>query len=348
MLWICGADALVRSLALATGWPVLAALARQMHHAGWTGFRFYDLIFPLFLFLSGMTIPYALGKRIDSGVARSKVFRACANRMIVLGLLGIVYNGGLQLKPLEATRVFSVLGLIGTGWFIAATLFLFAGRRGRVLWAAGILIGYWLVLEFFPVPGHGAGIHTPEGGVAGWVDRFMPWRLYTPSYDPEGMLPCMASGFVALAGCCTGDFLKHGGASPLRKCGLIAVAGLLALGLGWLAGFSMPLSKPQWNPPFMLTCVGCSLLMFALFFLVFDVARWRKAAIPFVVVGMNSITIYLLLRVVPMDEVAGFFFGGLVRHTAASWQPVFESLAFMLTWWGLLYFLYRRQWFLRV
>lgn len=348
MLWICGADVLVRALAKTTGTPWLHTMARQMEHSGWTGFTFYDLIFPLFLFLSGVTIPYSLGRRIEQGDARAGLLRKAFTRWLILVLLGVVYNGGLQLKPLADTRVFSVLGLIGTGWLTAATVFLFAKPRMRILWAAGILITSWLVLEWFPVPGHGAGVHTPAGSVTGWLDHFMPWKLHNPLFDPEGVLPCFASGFVALMGCFAGDLLKRAQPSPLRKAGLLAAAGVIGLALGWLATFSMPMSKPQWDPPYLFTCSGFSLLSLALFYLLFDVTGWRKAAFPIVVIGMNSITIYLLLRIVPMEQASRFLFGGVVRHSPEIWQPEVAALAFMLTWWLLLAFLHRRKWFLRI
>lgn len=348
MLWICGADVLLRALAKATGAPWLQTLVGQMEHSGWTGFTFYDLIFPLFLFLSGVTIPYSLGRRIEQGDARTSLLRKAAVRWLILVALGVVYNGGLQFKPLAETRVFSVLGLIGTGWFTAAAVFLFAGRRMRILWAAGILITCWLMLQWFPVPGHGAGVHTPEGSVTGWLDHLMPWKLHNPLFDPEGVVPCVASGFMALMGCFAGDFLKNAPFSALRKAGLLIAAGLIGLALGWLATFAMPMSKPQWNPPYLLTCSGCSLLALALFYLLFDITGWRKAAFPLMVIGMNSITIYLLLRIVPMEFVSRFIFGGVVRHSPEIWRPVVAASAFMLTWWLLLHFLHRRKWFLRV
>lgn len=348
MLWICGAGTLVGEIATATGSPFWNMLAGQMDHAGWTGFRFFDLIFPLFLFLSGVTIPFSSGRRVEQGAGRGALLGHAVLRWAALVLLGVVYNGGLELRPLAETRVFSVLGLIGTGWFIAAVVHLHAKPRARVFWAAGILVAYWLVLRFFPVPGHGPGVHTPEAGVTGWVDRFMPWRLYQTHFDPEGLLPCLASGFVAITGCLAGEFLRGSARPPVAKCGMLALTGAVLLGLGWVVALSMPVSKPQWNPPFMLTCCGCSLLALALFHLLVDVTGWRAAARPLVVIGMNPIVIYLLLRIVPMDTVSTFFFGGVAGLLPDAWRPAAGTLGFMLTWWLLLWFLYRRKWFARV
>lgn len=348
MLWICGADALVRAIAKADGSPFWAGLAFQMEHAGWTGFRFYDLIFPLFLFLSGLTIPWSLGRRMEQGSGKWALSLRALGRWCTLVLLGVVYNGGLQLKPLADTRMFSVLGLIGTGWLIAALLFLHAKPRTRVVWATAILIGYGLLLEFFPVPGHGAGIHTAAEGLTGWVDRFMPWHLYQGNVDPEGLLPCLASSFVALAGCFTGDFLKRSPRSPVVNAGILALAGLAAVGCGWLAALSMPISKPQWNPPFMLVCTGCSLGLLAVFHLVFDTRFTRRAVLPLAVIGANPILIYLLLRIVPVETVSEFFFGGVTSLVPGPWQETAAITAFIATWWLLLWFLYRKKWFLRV
>lgn len=348
MLWICGADALVRELAKTTKMPIWQDMAWQMQHAGWTGFRFYDLIFPLFLFLSGVTIPYSLGRRMDGGASRAVMLRHIVIRWLVLVLLGIAYNGGLQWKPLAETRVFSVLGLIGTGWSIAAVLWLCATMRARVVTAVTIIMAYMAVLKWIPVPGIGAGVLTPDGCITGWVDRMMPWRLYQHSYDPEGLLPCLASTFVALAGCLTGEFLRAAKWRGWMKAPMLAGVGALILLLGWQATWLMAPSKPMWNPPFMLICVGWSLLLLSLFYLLCDGIGLKRLAWPLVVIGMNSITIYLLLRIIPFDEVAGFFFAGVIRHSAAHWQPVMTAASCILTWWLLLWFFYRRRWFFRV
>ncbi len=156
MFWIMGAEEIFHALAKATGSPFWAAVANQLTHPDWNGFHLYDLIFPLFLFLAGVATPYSVGRELEEGKSKSKVVLKVIKRGLILVLLGIVANNGLQIKPLPEIRFASVLGRIGIAYMIANIIYLYSSYRTQIIWFASLLIGYWLLLKFNSAPGYAA------------------------------------------------------------------------------------------------------------------------------------------------------------------------------------------------
>jgi predicted acyltransferase len=349
MLWIVGGAVLARKLAALTEWPWLQWFAGQMHHPKWIGFTFYDLIFPLFLFLAGVAMPYSLGRRLEAGDPKWKLLRKVAVRVFLLVVLGIVYNGGLAFKPLAETRVCSVLGYIGLAYGFAALIFLYSRPRTQAIWAVGILLGYWAALVWIPVPGYGAGVLTPDGCITSYLDReLLPWRLHTPHYDPQGILVTVPAIATALFGALTGWFLRAVSLTELRKALILLAVGAAALGVAKLWGLVLPISKDMWNGTFVFHCAGWSLLLLGLFYLIIDALGFWRWSFFFIVIGMNPITIYLGTRIVNVGHTSNFLFGGMVSKSDDPLRGVLGALAYILTWWLVLLFLYRKKLFLRV
>ena len=153
MFWIMGAEEIFHGLAKATGSPFWEALSIQFTHPSWNGFHVYDLIFPLFLFMAGVSTPYSVGRELEKGKSRQQLMLRVIRRGFILVLLGIVYNNGLQLRPLSDIRFSSVLGRIGIAYMLANIIFLYTKERVQIVWFAGLLIGYWLILKFTSAPG---------------------------------------------------------------------------------------------------------------------------------------------------------------------------------------------------
>ena len=354
MFWIVGGEVLVHKLAHYTQWPWMNWLGGELRHVKWEGFQFYDLIFPLFLFLAGVALPYSLGRQLEKGAPKWRLLLKIGTRVALLIALGVIYNGGLALKPLAETRVFSVLGLIGIAYGIAAVIYLYTPTRTKPITlaacAAGILLGYWAALSWIPVPDIGAGVITAKGSLSGFIDReLFPWRLHTPNFDPEGFLPSLAASAVALMGALTGHLLRNIQMPPLRKGLIMLAAGLLALGVAHLWGQSLPIVKNMWTSSFMLHCAGWSLIFLSVFYLIIDVLGVWRWSFFFIVIGMNPILIYLATRIMPLQHTSNFFFGGIINKFAE--EPMHAwlgALAYIITWWVALHFLYRRKCFLRV
>lgn len=351
MLWIMGGERIITALADLTGASALIWAATQMEHVEWNGFHFYDLIFPLFLFIAGVSMPLSLDKRKASGESKAKMYRHIFIRMITLVIFGIIYNGFLEFNW-GHIRYASVLARIGLGWFFAALIVMNSKPKWWYAWFGGILLFYWAILGLIPVPGYGAGNLTMEGSLAGYIDRLLlPGRLYLEVHDPEGILSTIPAVSTALMGAITGNFLRipHQRISGLKKALWMGIAGIISLGLGGLWGLLFPINKNLWTSSFVLYTGGWSLLLLALFYLIIDVWGWKKWAFFFIVIGMNSITIYMFQAgIINFRSSTEFFFGGIIKSFSENWQPLIGAIGYTTVCWVFLYILYKKKIFLKV
>jgi predicted acyltransferase len=340
MLWITGGAGLVAALAATTDASVFRWLESQCHHAEWHGFTLWDLVFPLFLFLAGVSTPLSFARRTAAGATRGQLARGALRRALVLVLLGVVYNGLLRLD-FAALRYASVLGRIGLAWLLAALAFLYLPPKGQALLAAALLLGYWALLALVPVPGIGAGHLEPGATLTDWLDRaLLPGRLHRGVRDPEGLLGTLPAAADALLGIFAGRLLLSE-PSPRRRVLRLAGAGAVAAAAGWVWSKAFPLNKNLWTSSFALWAGGLSLLLLAGAHLLFDVLALRRLAFPFAVVGRNALLAYMLEAFVAFDAVAEVVFA----RAEARVHPGLLPLGGLALRWLLLFFLYRRRWF---
>ncbi|WP_145279809.1 acyltransferase family protein [Tautonia plasticadhaerens] len=352
MLMIVGVDRLVRAWAEWSGSPRSAAIAGQFEHAEWEGFRFYDLIFPLFLFLVGAVLPFSIGKL--EGQGRGAAYRRVARRVVLLFALGLLCNNVLQFDW-DDLRVAGVLQRIAVCYGFAAVIVLNTSARGQLIVTSAILLGYWALLLGVAPPGGEAGDFSRQGNLAGWVDRhFLPGKILEPYYgygDNEGLLSTIPAVATTLLGALAGAWLRSA-RGPWEKAAGLAASGVAALALGSAWGIWFPIIKNLWTSSFVLVAGGWSLLLLALFYAVIDAAGWRRWAFPLVVVGVNAITIYVVPRFLDFDRLSRFFFGGVSaladRRIAGDFTPVAAAIGVLVAEWLFLYYLYRRRIFLRV
>lgn len=352
MLWISGGEYLMVALAALTGWPWMQWIAGQMEHVEWEGFQFYDMIFPLFLFIAGVSMPFSILKRKKRGENMRKIYMHLIQRLVLLIILGLIYNGFLRFE-FEHQRYASVLARIGIAWFLAAVIVLNTSLRGQIYWFVGILLGYYAIMKLIPVPGFGAGVLTPEGNLAAFIDqKLLPGGMCCYTFgDNEGIISTFPAICTALLGTFAGHLLisDNGKLNGFRKGLIILAAGIIALALGKLWSFSFPIIKNLWTSSFVLFAGGWSLILLSVFYLVIDVWGFRKWAFPFVVIGLNSITIYMLNSgIIDFAQMGKYFFGGLASHFSELAQPVILASAFVLCMWTTLYILYRYKIFLKV
>lgn len=362
MFWIMSGEQIAHTLAKATGWPVFLWLSGQLHHTAWDGFTFYDMIFPLFLFIAGVSMPYSMINKISkAGVnsaaqlprhAKWSIYRSMIRRTLILLLLGMIVNGLLKFNGYENTRFASVLGRIGLAWFFAGLIYLNFNLRGQVIWFIGLLGGYWAAMMFIPVPGYGAGVLTMAGSLESYIDRLLlPGRLHDKIHDPEGVLSTIPAISTALLGVFTGSFLKWD--SPkwnmLKKGVALFAAGMALLIAGKLWGLEFPINKRLWSSSFVLYVGGWSLLFLSVFYLIIDVAGFKKWAFAFIIIGTNSIVIYICSEgLVNFNYTANYVFGGLIHLAPTAWQAFFAATSVTLTQLIFLYFLYQNKLFLKI
>ena len=350
MFWIIGGGSLIVALAEATKWGWLEVIGAQMEHVPWAGFHFEDLIFPLFMFISGVAIPYAITAKVEQGAKRRKLFNKILKRGIILVLLGIIYNGALK-NGFANMRVASVLAQIGLGYLFAATIVLYTKSfKTRLAWLIGILSGIAILQLFVPVPGYGAGLLDPEGGMNAWIDRmFLPGRLYGGTFDPEGLLCIVSAITVTLMGTFAGSFLRDGEPASRQKAGKLAITGAALVVVALALSPVYPIIKAAWTVPFNLLTAGIGFLLMSLFYFSIDVKGWTKGIVSykilfFKVIGMNSITIYLAVDIINFGLISQFFVGWLAAPLG-QWIVILGAI---IIEWLLLYYLYTKKIFLRV
>lgn len=320
-----------------------------MHHVEWNGLTHHDTIFPLFLFIAGISFPFSLEKQREQGKTEAEIHRKIIRRGLTLILFGIIYNGLLNFDFVHQ-RYASVLGRIGLAWMVGALLFVHTRTITRAWITAAILVGYWLLLAFVPAPdGNGAGVFTMEGSLVGYVDRLLlPGRLHLTVHDPEGILSAVPAVATALLGMFAGELVKREGMADRKKVGVLAAAGavLLVVGLVWSSFF--PVNKNLWTSSFVCVVGAYSVWMFALFYYVVDVLGYRRWTLFFTVIGMNSITIYMAQQFVNFSFTSKALFGGIVGMVPAEVRPFVGAVGYIAVCWGFLYFLYRKRVFLKV
>jgi len=354
MLWILGADGLFSALFTATGWSIFSTLAAQMHHSVWQGLTAYDAIFPLFIFLSGVSLGLA-AKPIGTYTAqqfRSK-HRHATQRLMLLIIFGIIYNHGWGVgmpASLADIRYASVLGRIGIAWFVTALLIWHTSTKTQWVVCVAILLGYYLLLNWVTIGIYGGGQLSPEFTLNAWFDQhWLPGVHYHQlTIDPEGLLSNIPSIVNALLGALVGKHLRQYADRPVYLLASLLLFSLTLLLLGYWLNSIFPINKTLWSSSFVLVTVGYSVALLVLFYGLVDVLQWRRWAMPFMVIGMNSLVIYLLSSIFDWRYTAQSLFGGLIQHTPTHWHSALLILVTLLCQWLLLYWLYQRKIFIKV
>ena len=383
MFWIVGADSLVRALDALSPTAPVRFLAAQLEHKDWAGFAFYDLIFPLFVFIVGVSLVFSLTGRLERE-GRPAVVKKILRRAAVLFLLGIFYNGGLS-QPWPEVRLVGVLQRIALAYAAAGILFCYFRPRQLVIIGAALLLGYWAALSFVPIrdiqldnaalaarlgvekptlaQAHAAfdattarvsGRFDPGLNLTNHLDfQYLPGRNYDKYYDPEGLLSTIPAVVTCLIGVFAGLLLKRVDLDARQKLLRLAIGGLLAVAAGWLWHLDFPVIKKLWTSSYVLVAGGYSLLLLGAFYYVIDVREWRRWCQPFVWIGTNPITIYLSFGIIGYDTIARRLAGGSVAawldvHVARGWGTVTLVALSLGAVFALARFLYRRGILLRV
>ena len=387
MFWILGAGAFFmqldevvnRGLSQRSGF--FHALAEQMRHKDWAGFAFEDLIFPLFVFIAGVSIVFSITKELQLH-GKAGAYWRIVRRAALLFALGVFYTGGLS-RAWPEVQVSGVLHRIAQCYLFAALIFCTFRPRAIVGILAVLLVGYWALMTYVPFPNLSldketidaaakklgtkdlAAIldRTPER-VAGRYDKglnlsnyldakYLPGRKYNGYYSPEGLLSTLPAIASCLLGVLAGLLLGNPARTDRQKVLWLAVLGAIGLAAGFTWGLQFPVVKKIWTSSFVLVAGGYSALLLAAFYLVVDVWKFQRWCRPFVWIGANSITIYLLSPLLNFREVARRLAGGDVqnffdRHVA----PGAGGLVVIAVAYGLIFalmgFLYRRKIFLRL
>jgi predicted acyltransferase len=329
-----------------------------LRHAEWHGWTPTDLVFPAFLFIVGVAIPLALGKRQARGDADSAILAKIVRRSVIIFTLGLLLNWFPFEKSIGTLRIPGVLQRIALCYLAAALLYLKLSWRSLAVVMVGLLLGYWALMTL--VPGYDL---TRPGNLAARVDcTIMPGHTYKPDYDPEGLLSTLPAIGTTLLGVLAGVWLAQPRPIAERVCGLFAAGTvLLAVGASWGAVF--PINKALWTSSFVLYCGGMSLLLLGLCAWLIEVEGTRRWAVPFLVFGANPIAAFVLsglgARMLGLIKVAGpsgspvalktlIYQQGFISWADPTLASLLFALAYMGFWLAVMAILYKLGWFIRV
>jgi len=384
MFWILGADSFVYALHETSQTTPTKFLATQLDHAEWAGFHFYDLIFPLFVFMMGVSTVFSLTK-IIAHEGRTAAVKRVLRRGVLLFIVALIYSGGFT-NPWPDMRLMGVLNRIAICYTVGGLLFIFLRARLLAVIAAALLLGYWALLACVPFPDvrptpGGDAVITKEAGfkdvsqlnmastnllrgsyiqgvnLTDYLDqKYLPGRKYDGTYDPEGILSTLPAIVTGLLGIFAGLLLRRPSVSDEQKVYWLLGAGAAGAALGWLWGLEMPVIKKIWTSSYVLVAGGYSALLLGAFYWIVDVKKWRAWCQPFVWIGMNPITLYLtsnFLGGLGYEKLARRVAGGPVKefldaHVAAGFGNLVIAATSVAIFVWFARFLYQRKIFLRL
>lgn len=269
--------------------------------------------------------------------------------LILIGFGLLVKNAPFPFFDWEQIRLGSVLGRIGIAGFITTLLCLNFDSKKRLVVVGAILLLYYAAVFLIPVPGFGAGDLSFEGNFVGWFDRtFLPGRLLQGQYDELGILTTFPAICLTILGAFGGEILKKDSLSQHQKLKQILLTSLICIVIALVWSLHFPIFKRLWTSSFILLTSGMSFLFLGMFYWIIDILKFQKWSFFFVIIGMNSLTIYLIYRFVNFRYTSRLLFEGLYKPLGETWQPVMESLGALALVWLFLYFLYRKKIFFKV
>ncbi|RYD34597.1 MAG: DUF5009 domain-containing protein [Verrucomicrobiaceae bacterium] len=348
MFWILGMEEVGAAVAKASNAPWARFVGQQLDHVPWAGFHFLDLIFPMFVFISGVSAVFSLDKAVAT-VGRKAAAWKLVKRSVILYALGVFLYGGLAQVAHPDARWLGVLQRLAICGLAGGMAYLYMPRTKRVYLLLGLLAGYWALMSFVPVPGFGAGNFEEGKNLANWIDAHcLGGYKWDGDHDPEGLLSTLPAIGSALLGIFAGEWLKRGPGSLWAKAGSLALAGVVCVAAGWLWNEQFPVIKKLWTSSFVLVAGGYSLLLLALAVAVVDGLGVRRVVQPFIWIGMNPITLYLSHHVVEYGDVSRDLLGGPLANAFGVWSHTVIAvgvvgLSLLLAW-----FLYSRRIFLRI
>jgi predicted acyltransferase len=332
-----------------------------LQHAQWHGWTPTDLIFPFFLFIVGLAIPLALGKRAERGDQRRDLIRKIVYRSVVIFLLG-EFLAGFPLFRLSSIRIPGVLQRIAVCYFFASIIYLTTRPRTTAIIAGALLIAYWLLMTHIPAPGYYVGDLSKEGSLASYLDRRVLgphiWKGGGGIYDPEGILSTMGALATTLFGVLTGNHLRCKDRTPIEKVAHMFIAGVCCVILGWIWNAWFPINKSLWTGSFVFFTAGLGLQFLALCYWLIDIKGYKFWTTPFVIFGVNAIVLFVgtsvmarmlgLIKLPRPDGTRQPLQSYIYNHAFASWLPpnnasLAFAISFILLWLFLMWLLYRKR-----
>ena len=339
MFWIVGGEAIVEALHSLHSGPLINGLVYELNHTDWQGLRFYDLIWPSFMLMTGMSLPFSYAKRSLTHT-HGQILLHVLRRFLVLFLLGSLRES-ISFQHPYLIELSSALQPIAVAYLAA---FLIVRKSWRVQAAVGtsILVFYGILLAFVPAPGVPAGSYDRNANLVLWTDLATVGRVLPEHWGTViSTLPTIAT---TILGMLLGELLMTS-RSTASKMKIIGVVGLSGVVLGWALNPVIPIIMKIWTTSYGLASAGFACLMFLVFYWLIDVRGYQKLAFPFVVIGMNAVAIYMSESIIPWSKTVAIFTHTLTG-TLGSAMPLIHAVAVLTIEWLVLYWMYKRKIFL--
>lgn len=324
-----------------------------LEHAEWNGWTPTDLIYPFFLFIIGVAMPYSFSRRLERGATKPKLFLHVLVRSLILFALGMILTG-LPDYNFSHKLILDVLQRIGIIYFFAGTIFLVTSVACQAAVAIACLILYWMLMMLVPVPGYGAGVLTPVGNLWWYVDSVL---LRGWHYHAEGILSLIPSISTVLAGTLTGHWLRTS-RNPHEKVSALFVFGNIAMVLGAILDMWFPINKLLWSSSYVVFTAGFALNLLGVCYWLIEIKGYKRWALPFVVFGTNAITVFFLssltARILELIKIGqGSLKSFLYTNMFASWAgnlngSLFYAIAYVLLWLGVMAIFYKKRIFIKI
>ncbi len=354
MIWIVGGAWVIRDIIAVWKNSFTEFIGIQLEHTHWyltningRSIHFWDVIWPLFLFIVGLVLPLSISRQIHRGKSHLQLYLKFLKRMLLLIILGWVYRGLLQFDWVHMNYT-SVLGDIGIAYFFAAIIVLNTKRSTQAIIIVVVLLLYWVAIMFIPVPKYGAGVLTPKGNFMTYVDNLLlPHGSAFRFKDTTGVLmPLLTMTCTVLIGSLAGQLLSSKRSSNQITVRL-TLAGIGCIIVGYLWGYNFPLFKPLWTSSYVLYTSGWSLLLLSLFYWLIDVKGYKKWTLVFNIIGANALAIYIANHLINFRLIASIFVGGLAR-ISGQWNGTIIDFSRVTIEWLLLWHLYRYKIYIKI
>lgn len=339
MFWIVGGEALVVGLKALAPNALTNGLVYELSHTDWQGLRFYDLIWPSFMLMTGMSLPLSYAKR-SLTQTHHEIFLRVLRRCIVLFLLGSLRES-ISFNHPYLIELSSALQPIAVAYF-AAFLLVRKSWRVQAAVAAGILVFYALLLALVPAPGVPAGSYARNSNLVLWVDLATVGRVLPEHWGT--VISTIPTISTTILGMLIGELLMttRSAAYKMKIIGLVGISGVV---LGWVLNPVIPIVMKLWTTSYGLVTAGWACLMFLFFYWAIDVQGYRKWAFPFVVFGMNAVAIYMSQSIIPWGKTVAIFTSPLAGMLG-SFTPLLHAIAVLVVEWLVLFWMYKRKIFL--
>ncbi len=360
LFFLVGVEKVIHPMSQAIDTEGFHAFMWNFSHVNWEGFSPWDLVMPLFLFMSGVSIPFAMS-RFKNGADRTGLFRRLMKRVVLLWIFGMMCQGNLLgLNPSHLYLYSNTLQTIAVGYLFAALFFLYTSWRSQLAIAATLLLTYWGAMEWITVDGYGGGNYTPEGNLAEWIDRTVLGRFRDGAFEHEGVVKfyegykytwiLSSLNFIVtvMSGAFAGQLMKSAAFHPKRKALMLAGIGMALVAAGWLWNLELPVIKKIWTSSMVLVSSGYCFLLMALSYYVVDVLGFHRGTKWLKVYGMNSIVAYMLANCINFRCVAHSLFRGVEQYIGPEWYQVLMAASCSGIIYIILWRMYKLRIFLRV